>query len=178
LTHSGVPRGASDGLPLPPTHSATLEGDQPESAAQRRPGRQLLHSALLLLLAEKPRHGYALTNAVAELGLGEMDRPRIYRALADLDLHGLVKVWDETSQTGHTRKVYSVTDCGHDALRSAVTTVAHDRDALDNFLQRYQRITARATPSEPRRCDKPETSARDNVKTISSSSRSMWASPG
>jgi PadR family transcriptional regulator PadR len=133
---------------------------------------------LLLLLAEKPRHGYALTNAVAELGLGEMDRPRIYRAQADLELHELAKVWDETSQTGHTRNVYSVTDCGHDALRSAVTKVAHDRDALDNFLQRYQRMTPRAAPSEPRRLDQPEIRAREDVKTISSSTRSMWASPG
>jgi PadR family transcriptional regulator PadR len=118
------------------------------STVRRRPGRQLLQSALLLLLAERPRHGYALTNAVAELGLGEMDRPRIYRALAELELHGLVKVWDETSHTGHTRKVYSVTDCGHASLRSAVTNVTHERNALDNFLQRYRRMTPKAASSE------------------------------
>jgi PadR family transcriptional regulator, regulatory protein PadR len=118
------------------------------SSVLRRPGREFLQSALLLLLAEKPRHGYALTNAVGELGLGEMDRPRIYRALAELELNGQVKVWDETSQTGHTRRVYSVTDCGHTSLSSAVERVAEERNALDNFLQRYGRMTPKHAPSE------------------------------
>jgi len=135
----------------------------------RRPGRRLLHSALLLLLAERPRHGYALTNAVAELGLGEMDRPRIYRALAELELHGQVKVWDETSQTGHTRKVYSVTDGGHETLRLAVMTVVHERNALDNFLQRYSRMSPKAFPSEPTKADIPEIGSPNNVKKLSSS---------
>jgi PadR family transcriptional regulator PadR len=122
--------------------------EEPNFLALRRPGRQFLQSALLLLLAEKPRHGYALTNAVGELGLGEMDRPRIYRALAELELNGLVKVWDETSQTGHTRRVYSVTDCGHTSLSSAVARVTHERNALDNFLQRYGRMTRKHSQSE------------------------------
>ena len=117
------------------------EHEEIHSPALRRPGRQFLQSALLLLLAERPRHGYALTNAVGELGLGEMDRPRIYRALADLELNGLVKVWDETSQAGHTRRAYAVTDCGHESLSSAVSRVVHERDALDNFLHRYGRVT-------------------------------------
>jgi PadR family transcriptional regulator PadR len=116
-----------------------------QSSALRRSGRHFLESALLLLLAEKPRHGFALTNAVGELGLGEMDRPRIYRALAELELNGLVKVWDETSQTGHTRRVYSVTDCGHQSLSSAVERVAHERN---NFLQRYGRMTPKHPSNE------------------------------
>jgi PadR family transcriptional regulator, regulatory protein PadR len=111
---------------------------------------------VLLLLAEKPRHGYALTNAIADLGLGDMDRPRIYRALADLEAHGLVKVWEETSQPGHVRRVYSVTDLGHQSLSTAAERLAHERNALDGFLKRYGRISpgptrgalaSRASPS-------------------------------
>jgi PadR family transcriptional regulator PadR len=97
---------------------------------------------VLLLLAEKPRHGYALTNAIADLGLGDMDRPRIYRALADLESHGLVKVWEETSQAGHVRRVYSVTDLGHQSLSTAAEMLAHERNALDGFLKRYGRISS------------------------------------
>ncbi len=99
---------------------------------------------MLLLLAEKPRHGYALTNAIADLGLGDMDRPRIYRALAELEVNGLVKVWDESSNSGHVRRVYSVTDLGHQSLSTAAVMVAHERGALDNFLQRYGRIATKA----------------------------------
>jgi PadR family transcriptional regulator, regulatory protein PadR len=152
LGHRETQRGASDSSPLPPTRAEIepLGDDQDEgsSSALRRPGRQFLQSALLLLLAEKPRHGYALTNAVGELGLGEMDRPRIYRALAELEQNGMVKVWDETSQAGHTRRVYSVTDCGHQSLRSAVDKVVHERNALDNFLQRYGRMTPKHPSGE------------------------------
>jgi PadR family transcriptional regulator, regulatory protein PadR len=144
------PTSGSSPLPPSPAKSDEPEDDQDDlhSSALRRPGREFLQSALLLLLVERPRHGYALTNAVGELGLGEMDRPRIYRALAELELHGMVKVWDETSQTGHTRRVYSVTDCGHRSLRSAVDKVVHERDALNNFLQRYGRMTPKHQSSE------------------------------
>ncbi len=106
---------------------------------------------MLLLLAEKPRHGYALTNAIADLGLGDMDRPRIYRALAELELNGLVKVWDEASNSGHVRRVYSVTDLGHQSLSTAAVMVAHERGALDNFLQRYGRIASTSPNPDSRR---------------------------
>jgi PadR family transcriptional regulator, regulatory protein PadR len=112
----------------------------------KRPRRQFLHSAVLLLLAEKPRHGYALTNAFAELGLGDMDRPRIYRTLAELEGNGLVKVWDETSSSGHVRRVYSVTDLGHQSLGTAAERIALERDALDDFLERYRRISRSSPP--------------------------------
>ena len=106
---------------------------------------------MLLLLAERPRHGYALTNAIADLGLGDMDRPRIYRALAELEVNGLVKVWDESSNSGHVRRVYSVTDLGHASLSAAVVMVARERAALDDFLQRYGRIAATSPNGDTRR---------------------------
>jgi len=124
-------------------------------SAQHRPRRQFLHSAMLLLLAEKPRHGYALTNAIADLGLGDMDRPRIYRALAELEVNGLVKVWDESSNSGHVRRVYSVTDLGHQSLSTAAVMVAHERGALDNFLQRYGRIATKAQNGDTLRSSAP-----------------------
>ena len=119
-----------------------MEKGGPHPAVSHRPRRQLLHSAVLLLLAEKPRHGYALTNAFADLGLGDMDRPRIYRTLAELEENGLVKVWDETSSTGYVRRVCSVTDLGHQSLSTAAEMIAHERSALDDFLERYRRVSS------------------------------------
>jgi DNA-binding PadR family transcriptional regulator len=116
----------------------------------------LVQAAILLLLAEKPRHGYALTNAFADLGLGDMDRPRIYRTLAELEGNGLVKVWDETSGTGHVRRVYSVTDLGHRSLSQAAEMIAHERGVLDDFLERYRRVSsgsARRTRVQPATMD-------------------------
>jgi PadR family transcriptional regulator PadR len=102
-------------------------------------------------LVEKPRHGYALTNAIADLGLGDMDRPRIYRALAELELNGMVQVWDERSNAGHVRRAYSVTDIGYQSLNTAAVMVAHERNALDNFLQRYDRIATTPSNGDTRR---------------------------
>jgi hypothetical protein len=48
------------------------------------PPRNFLYPALLLLLAEEPRHGYLLCDALSHLGLGRMDRPSVYRALGEL----------------------------------------------------------------------------------------------
>jgi PadR family transcriptional regulator PadR len=146
LTQAGMEKGGQKPSPFSPRATPPgIDGQPhggPHPAVSHRPRRQLLSSAVLLLLAEKPRHGYALTNAFADLGLGDMDRPRIYRTLAELEGNGLVKVWDETSSTGHVRRVYSVTDLGHQSLSTAAEMIAHERRALDDFLERYRRVSS------------------------------------
>lgn len=176
MTQAGMEKGGPEPPPFltgstPPRNDGRPHG-RPHPSALHRPRRQLLHSALLLLLAEKPRHGYALTNAFADLGLGDMDRPRIYRTLAELEGNGLVKVWSETSGTGHVRRVYSVTDLGHQSLRTAAAMIAHERGVLDDFLERYRRVSrgsprrARAQPALFEARTSEEVSGRSNVGAV------------
>lgn len=155
LAQAGTDDGDRGTSPFSPRQRVNTPHVDGHPVAQHRPRRQFLHSAILLLLAEKPRHGYALTNAIADLGLGDMDRPRIYRALAELEVNGLVKVWDESSNSGHVRRVYSPTDLGHQSLDTAAVMVAHERSALDNFLQRYGRIVETSPNSDKRRSSVP-----------------------
>ena len=54
--------------------------------------RHFLLPAILLLLAEEPRHGYSLAKGVYALQLGRVDRPSVYRALAQLESDGLDRV--------------------------------------------------------------------------------------
>jgi DNA-binding PadR family transcriptional regulator len=62
----------------------------------------------------------------------------VYRALAQLEQDGLVKVWDEPAKAGQARKVYGVTESGARVLRAWMGVVKEERDCLDNVLHRYQ----------------------------------------
>jgi DNA-binding PadR family transcriptional regulator len=107
------------------------------------PPRHFLYPAVLLLLAEEPRHGYRLGDALAGLGLGRMDRPSVYRALADLEHDGLARSWDAAPTAGSTRHVYAITPAGEEALEAWMSIVAKERDSLELALQRYWYCNAR-----------------------------------
>ena len=121
----------------------------PDTAPQGRcrfvvsPPRNFLYPALLLLLAEEPRHGYLLCDALPSLGLGKMDRPSVYRALAELEGDGLVRSWDAAPTAGSTRHVHAVTPEGEQALEAWMSIVSRERNSLDLVLQRYWYTNAR-----------------------------------
>ena len=114
--------------------SATENGRaQFKAAAPRR----FLYPAILLLLAEQPRHGYRLLEALPGLGIGHIDRAGVYRTLADLAQDGLIHSWDEVPSAGSTRHVYELTDAGVEVLEEWMSVVATERSTLDAVLQRY-----------------------------------------
>ena len=99
--------------------------------------RHFLYPALMLLLAEEPRHGYRLVDALLRLGFGPFDRPSVYRALAELEADNLLRSWSASSKAGSTRQVYAVTDAGHDALATWMAVVDDQRGAFEVMLKRY-----------------------------------------
>lgn len=99
--------------------------------------RHFLYPSLLLLLAEQPRHGYRLVDSLLRLGFGPVDRPSIYRTLADLESDGLLHSWEASPTAGSTRQVYGVTPAGHRMLGVWMDVIAEERDALDAVLKRY-----------------------------------------
>jgi DNA-binding PadR family transcriptional regulator len=101
------------------------------------PPRRFLYPAVLLLLAEEPRHGYRLVEPMNKLGLGPVDPPKVYRALADLQHDGLVRTWDEPSRVGSTRHVYALTDKGEQVLEAWMSVVAREKASLDLVLERF-----------------------------------------
>ncbi len=119
-------------------HDATTVGCHPsrhvrfEVAAPRR----FLLPAVLLLLAEEPRHGYSLATALQELQVGHVDRPNVYRALAHLEGDGLVGS-SSTLRTGQSRRVYRLTEQGEHVLRRWMGVIKQERDGLDRVLRRY-----------------------------------------
>jgi DNA-binding PadR family transcriptional regulator len=99
--------------------------------------RHFLLPALLLLLAEEPRHGYSLAKGVHALQVGRVDRPSVYRALAQLEADGLIGSPPQALGTGQSRRVYSLTEQGEQVLRRWMGVIKQERDGLDRVLRRY-----------------------------------------
>ena len=99
--------------------------------------------AVLLLLSEEPSYGYELVKGLRAFRFGTVDRPAVYRALAQLEKDGLVASRSAQSKAGTARRVYRLTDDGELALRRWMGVVKEERDGLDRVLRRYR---ASATP--------------------------------
>lgn len=80
---------------------------------------EVLETAVLLLLREQPRHGYALVAPLNEMGVEVTEMSRLYRILRGLEAEGIVvSTWDTSSHgKGPARKVYALTRRGHTHLR-------------------------------------------------------------
>ncbi len=102
------------------------------------PPRHFLFPAILLLLSEEPGYGYGLVKSLREFRFGPVDRPSVYRALAQLEGDGLVESWTAEATAGQPRRVYGLTPVGQGALREWMGVIKEERVCLDEVLRRYQ----------------------------------------
>lgn len=101
------------------------------------PPRHFLLPAVLLLIAESPSHGYQLVKELSSLRFGPVDRPSVYRALAQLEADSLVEAWSDAPVAGSMRRVYGLTRDGGRVLRAWMGVVKEEREVLDRVLRRY-----------------------------------------
>jgi poly-beta-hydroxybutyrate-responsive repressor len=96
-------------------------------------------AAILLLLGERPGHGYDLLERLpAVTGEARVDVGNLYRVLRTLEEEGLVaSSWDE-SVPGPAKRTYELTDAGRDGLERWVAALAETRERIDRFLQRHR----------------------------------------
>lgn len=99
-----------------------------------------LQPCLLLLLAEKPTHGYELMENMNRLGLwaGVPDAGAVYRHLRRLEEDGLVHSRWSTSGPGPARRLYEITPEGLDYLHDWSVTIRRNKATLETFLNRYE----------------------------------------
>ncbi len=102
------------------------------------PPRHFLLPAILLLLSEEPGYGYGLVKELRGFRFGSVDRPSVYRALAQLEGDGLVESWPGEATAGQTRRVYGLTPEGERTLRAWMGVIKEERVCLDEVLRRYQ----------------------------------------
>lgn len=101
-----------------------------------------LKPCLLLLLRERPDHGYDLVVRLAPLGLGEEESASVYRALREMEREGLVRSKWQPSTAGPLRRTYELTAAGLADLASWAHCLEQTRGELDYFLYRYAVLVA------------------------------------
>lgn len=101
---------------------------------------RFVEPALLLLLAERPAHGYELVEPVSELLPGErIDMGNLYRVLRALEEDGLVRSEWDAAAPGPARRRYELTSQGRELLRAWVKALQETQSVVTRFLRRYER---------------------------------------
>jgi len=112
-----------------------------------RPGHWHVHArverfvepSLLLLLRERPLHGYELLDRLSELGVeGRVDIGNIYRLLRALEQEGLVASEWRDDGPGPTKRVYELTAEGRRVLDTWAEALRRAQATIATFLERYE----------------------------------------
>jgi len=105
--------------------------------------KNFLRPCLLLLLRERPAHGYDLLERLRPMGFNRDDPGRLYRALRSLENDGLVRsVWEKSS-SGPDRRTYELTPEGTRSLHESAQALAATNELLAVFLSRYSDFVTR-----------------------------------
>ena len=100
--------------------------------------RAALGLAVLTVLAEGDRHGYALAQRISEIGLGPIRGGALYPVLGRLESEGaVVSLW-QAGEGGPGRKVYSMTDTGRARL-------AVERERWHEFSTAMEQLASGST---------------------------------
>jgi len=102
---------------------------------------RFVEPALLLLLSERPMHGYELLERLPELAREErrVDLGNLYRLLRSLEDEGIVSSeWDERLP-GPAKRVYRLTGSGRALLDGWAQALGEARDVIGAFIDRYER---------------------------------------
>ena len=93
--------------------------------------------AVLLLLRERPVHGYELLEQLPHLTGERVDMGNLYRFLRLLETDGIVRSeWDDRA-AGPSKRIYELTDEGRALLDQWASALRDSQTRLDGFLTRY-----------------------------------------
>ena len=99
---------------------------------------RLAEPALLLLLAERPTHGYELLERLPPLlGIESVDVGNLYRILRALEHDGVVSSTWSAELPGAAKRTYELTPSGGRLLEAWIAALETARGGIDEFLQRY-----------------------------------------
>jgi DNA-binding PadR family transcriptional regulator len=110
-------------------------------------GCNYLQACLLLLIAERPDHGYDLATRLSNSGLEMVDTPSTYRALRSLERDRMVASQWTPSAGGPARRVYRLTAAGETALLAFGDELRRDRVRMARYLRRLEATLADRQPA-------------------------------
>jgi PadR family transcriptional regulator len=101
---------------------------------------RFIEPALLLLLRQRPLHGYDLLEQVPQLTGDDrgVDLGNLYRVLRALEEDGLVRSEWHAEIPGPAKRVYDLTESGRDVLDQWAEALSRARSDIDDFLDRHQ----------------------------------------
>jgi PadR family transcriptional regulator, regulatory protein PadR len=91
----------------------------------------------LLLLRERPAHGYELLEQLPELIGERMDMGNLYRFLRLLEAEGIVRSEWEEDLPGPSKRTYELTSEGRALLDEWTAALGDARKRIDGLLTRY-----------------------------------------
>jgi poly-beta-hydroxybutyrate-responsive repressor len=94
--------------------------------------------AVLLLLRERPVHGYELLEQLPELTGERVDMGNLYRFLRLLEADGIVRSEWDAAAPGPSKRVYELTGEGRALLDQWVSALEDSQRRIDSFLTRYE----------------------------------------
>ena len=97
--------------------------------------KAMLEPALLLLLHQRPAHGYALLKQLGQFGLRKLNPSAVYRALREMEALGWVtSTWDEKQTQGPPRRMYSLSAQGDEMLGWYTQNLQQTHDVISHIL--------------------------------------------
>jgi PadR family transcriptional regulator, regulatory protein PadR len=93
--------------------------------------------AVLLLLRERPAHGYELLEQLPELTGERVDMGNLYRFLRVLEAEGIVSSKWEDELPGPSKRTYTLTNEGRALLDQWASALGEARGRIDGFLMRH-----------------------------------------
>jgi PadR family transcriptional regulator, regulatory protein PadR len=96
--------------------------------------------SLLLLLRERPMHGYELIERLPEVAGGEtrVDMGNLYRLLRGLEDEGVVTSEWSADLPGPAKRTYELTDAGRALLDRWAKSLQEAQAVISGFLKRYE----------------------------------------
>ena len=110
----------------------------------------LVQPAVLLVLSESSRHGYALLDELRsrEYLPGEVDVGNLYRGLRKMEVDGyVVSEWTRQPGPGPRRRMYSITQAGRRALYQEALALAEKASYVERILSEYRRLNPGGPPT-------------------------------
>ena len=100
---------------------------------------RFVEPSLLLLLRERPLHGYELLERIPELGAeGRVDIGNLYRLLRSLEEEGLVTSEWSAELPGPAKRTYELTAEGRRLLDRWAEALERTEETISSFLKRYE----------------------------------------
>ena len=123
-------------------------GRRPRSRAFVRPGHwavrarveRFIEPTLLLLLRERPMHGYELIERLPEVAGDEtrVDVGNLYRVLRALEEEGIVTSEWSADLPGPAKRTYELTEAGGRLLDRWVESLREAQRVISGFIERYE----------------------------------------